>query len=246
MADPRHCPALRAGAATSVAGVVDRLTEIRDGTATIDPEGGIAQFSDLYRTITQNVEAKIEAGGFFDDDEFLGRLVTAFANRYFDALRAWADRGGTLPGAWRMLFEVPSNGEITAVQLAAAGVNAHINLDLAVALVDTGRERGDPALETGTHRTDYEKVNQVFAEEMDGLLRRLMDQRAESGEETEHLSVFGRIMTRVVTTARHFAWEDAECLWPLPRRSDEWAEKEHHMDAVACRLGHGILIDVLG
>jgi hypothetical protein len=246
MADPRDCPALRAGPATSVAGVVDRLIEIRDCTGKIDGECGIAQFSDLYLTITQNVGQKIRAGDFFAGNEFLGRLVTAFANRYFDALRAWAGGGGALPRAWSMVFEVPSNGEIAAIQLAAGGVNAHINLDLAVALVDTCRGMGDTVLETGTHRDDFEKVNQVFAEEMDNLLRRLMEQRAERGEETEHLSVFGRIMTRVVATARQFAWEDAEILWPLPRRSEDWAAKEHHMDAVACRLGSGILVDLPG
>ena len=81
---------------------------------------------------------------------------------------------------------------------------------------------------------------------MDGLLLRLLEQQAESGEEAEHLSVFGRIMTRVVATARDFAWVDAEILWPLPRRSKDWKAKERFMDAVACRLGRGILIDLPG
>ena len=65
MADPRECPALQAGPVSSVVEVLDRLTEIRDGTAKLAPECGIAEFSDLYRTITQGISDRIEQGDFF-------------------------------------------------------------------------------------------------------------------------------------------------------------------------------------
>lgn len=129
MADPRECPALQAGPVSSVVEVLDRLTEIRDGTAKLAPECGIAEFSDLYRTITQGISDRIEQGDFFADNAYLTSLDVAFANRYFDALRAWAG-GGRTPRTWRVLFEVPNDGEVTAIQLAGAGVNAHINFDL--------------------------------------------------------------------------------------------------------------------
>lgn len=245
MADPRDCPVLRADAVTTVPEVIDRLTEIRDCTAKVSPDCGIAQFSDLYLTITQSIWGHIRSGTFFADNEYLAHLDVLFGNRYFDALRAWA-AGGAPPRAWEILFEVPDDGEVTAIQLAGAGVNAHINLDLAVATVDAGREMGDGELDTGTRREDYDKVNDVFAEQMGTLLRRFLAQRADSGQTTEALTALGRLMTRIVAAARQFAWEDAEVLWPLPRRSGEWAVKEHQMDTVACLIGLGVLVDLPG
>ena len=245
MADARDCPALRAGDATSVVEVIDRLTEIRDCTGKVAPECGIAQFSELYLTITQCIWDHIQAGGFFADGGYLARLDVNFGNRYFDALRVWAE-GQRTPRAWQVLFEVPNDGEITAIQLAGAGVNAHINFDLAVATVDTGREMGDAELDTGTRREDYAKVNDVFAERMETLLRDLLEARAAKGEESERLSALGRLMTRIVTAARQFAWEDATELWSLPRRSEAWDTKEQHMDAVAYLVGRSLLIDLPG
>jgi hypothetical protein len=247
MADVRECPVLRAGAATSVVEVVDRLVEIRDGTAEVAPGCGIAEFSDLYLTITQCIWDHIQAGGFFKDNGYLSRLDVIFANRYFDALRGWAG-GERTPRAWRVLFEVPTDGEVTAIQLAGAGVNAHINFDLAVATVDTGREMGDPELDTGTRREDYAKVNDVFADRMDTLLRNVIAAQAvkAQGAEPERLSALSRLMTRIVTAARQFAWEDAEYLWALPRRSDHWRLKEEQMDVVAYLVGRGLLVDLPG
>ncbi|HZI37889.1 MAG TPA: DUF5995 family protein [Acidimicrobiia bacterium] len=245
MADPRECPALRAGPVSSVVEVIDRLTEIRDCTAKLAPTCGIAEFSELYLTITQGIRDGIEQRDFFADNTYLDRLDVAFGNRYFDALRAWAG-GQRTPRAWQVLFEVPSDGEITAIQLAGAGVNAHINLDLAVATVDTGRAMGDADLDTGTRREDYAKVNDIFAERMDTLLRNVLEERAERGLDPEGLSALGRLMTRIVATARHFAWEDAEELWLLPRRSEAWDAKERYMDTVAYLVGRGLLVDLPG
>lgn len=246
MADLRDCPALRAGPVTSVVEVIDRLSEIRDSTAKVAPACGIAEFSDLYLTITQGIRDRIERGDSFADNGYLARLDVSFANRYFDALRAWAG-GQRTPRSWRVLFEVPADGELMAIQLAGAGVNAHINFDLAVAAVDTGREMGDAELDSGTRRDDYARVNDVFAERMDALLRNVFEAQAVKGQGTDdRLSALGRLMTRLVTAARQFAWEDAEELWPLPRRSDAWNAKEASMDTVAYLVGRGLLVDFPG
>jgi hypothetical protein len=226
---------------TSLVEVIDRLTEVRDGTAKLTPECGIAQFSDLYLTITQAIWDHIRTGGFFADNGYLARLDVMFANRYFDALRAWA-AGERTPLAWEVLFETANDAKVTAIQLAGAGVNAHINFDLAVATVDTGRELGDAGLDS--RWGDYAKVNDVFAERMDLLLRELLEARAAESGESERLSALGRLMARIVATARHFAWEDAGELWPVPRSSSAWDAKELQMDAVAYLVGRGLLIDL--
>ena len=243
MADVRDCSALKAAGVRSVAESIERLTEIRDGTGGIAPGCGIAHFSDLYLTITRSIDRHIRSTGFFADDEYLARLDVAFANRYLDALRAWAGTGRP-PACWKMLFDLPLDGEVTALQLAGGGVNAHINLDLAVAVVDTGREMGDASLDV--REGDFAKVNDVFAEDMAGLLRRLLDERSASGEQTDRLEYLGDLMTRIVTRSRLHAWHDAGKLWPLPRGSPEWAAREDLLDEWACRLGAVVLFDLPG
>jgi hypothetical protein len=241
MAELRHCAVLQAGAVRSVAEVIERLSEIRDGTAGIAPACGITHFSDLYLTITRTIDGHIRSTGFFADDEYLARLDVVFANRYFDALRAWAG-GATPPGCWKLLFDLPVDGEVTALQLAGGGVNAHINLDLAVAVVDTGREMGDAGLDV--REGDYTKVNDVFAEDMARLVHKLLEERAE--DSTGHLQFVEKALTRLVAVSRRHAWDDAGTLWPLPRRSAEWAAEEALLDKAAYWTGHLVLADVPG
>jgi len=240
MADPRDCPALLAEPVSTVAEVVARLTEIRDCTTKVAPGCGISRFSDLYLTITQNIQKKIKTKVFFDDDAYLARLDVVFANRYFDALRAWGS-GGTPARVWTVLFDCPNDGRRSALRLAGAGVNAHINFDLAVAVVDAGRQMGDEGLMS--READYVKVNEVFAEEMDTLLSRLRDGGEGVDEDPLRLSGLGRLMSRVVNAARRFAWEDAEKLWLLDRKSSEWEAKEREMDEVAFLIGGSLLFD---
>ncbi|HZQ78680.1 MAG TPA: DUF5995 family protein [Acidimicrobiia bacterium] len=245
-----RCPVLREGPVESLAEVVSRLTEIRDSVAAVAPESGVARFSDLYLTITSRIQEHVRTGGFFADNAYLARLDVVFANRYFDALRAWAAGDGG-PRCWRLLFDLPGGHEITAAQLAAGGVNAHINLDLAVAVVDTGRELGDAALAAPHRHDDYTKVNDIFAEEMDTLLDRFVDAPADGrrpagpADGADH-PLLGRLATAVVAVARRHAWEDAEALWPLGRHSEAWMVREAHMDAIACWFGRRLLTDLPG
>lgn len=244
MADPRECLVLQAGPVTTVPQVIDRLTEIRDCTGKVAPDCGITQFSDLYLTITQSIWDHIEEGNFFADNDYLKRLDIVFANHYLDALRVWASDRGRPPRAWGLLFDLENNGEILAVQLAGGGVNAHINFDLAFAVVDAGRDVGDT--DVAGREGDYDKVNDVFAEEMDTLLDRLRTFRETRGEDVRRLSTVGRLLTEMVAAARRVAWEAAELLWPQERDSLGWAAQRALMDRAAWALGRTVLADLPG
>src|SRR5437016_3169131 len=102
MEDVRDCPVLRAKPATTVPEVIERLIAIRDGTREVAPECGVGYFSHLYLKITKRIGKHIQKRDFFVDDDYLKRLDVLFANRYFDALRAWAT-GGAVPKAWQVL-----------------------------------------------------------------------------------------------------------------------------------------------
>src|SRR5215472_6634754 len=100
------------------------------------PEGdGLKWFNWLYLAVTQAVETRVGAGGFHDPS-WLAALDVAFANLNFDALRSSLS-GAATPGCWQALFAQRGNTAIARIQFALAGINAHINHDLPMAIDTT-------------------------------------------------------------------------------------------------------------
>ncbi len=241
-------PSLSAGPVATVAEVIERLTVMKEATAAggTDPGSGIHWFSRLYLVITQNVQDKITGERFFADNEFLTALDVAFANRYLDAVRAQVG-GEHPPEVWRMLFTVPDDGEIIPVQLAMAGVNAHINLDLAFAVVNACRALGRKEIDDGGQKADYDKVNAIFAEEMNDLLHQLARGYATPTQvQLARQSLLERLANEIVVLARRMAWENARYLWTVEPGSGDWRAHERLMDDAATVLSRAMLVDLPG
>ena len=241
-------PALTGGPVATVAEVIERLSAIKAATGLEGPErrSGIYWFSHLYLVITENVRGKIDGGRFFADNRYLTALDVAFANRYFDAVRALT-KGERPPEVWRLLFAVPEDGEVLPVQLAMAGVNAHINLDLAVAVVNACRALGRQDIDGGDQRADYDKVNDIFAEEMNGLLEKLArGYAAPTQVQLARLSLLERLAGEIVVLARRMAWLNAEYLWTVGPESDLGRARIEEMDAAAALLSRAMLVDLPG
>jgi uncharacterized protein DUF5995 len=241
-------PSLAADPVATVAEVIERLTAMEGVTAAGSPDArsGIHWFSHLYLVITRNVQAKITGGRFFADNEFLTALDVAFANRYLDAVRVHV-RGEHPPEVWRMLFAVPEDGEILPVQLAMAGVNAHINLDLAFAVVNACRALGRGEIDDGGQKADYDKVNAIFAEEMDELLDQLARGYATPTQvQLARQSLLERLANEIVVLARRMAWENARYLWTLEPGSGAWRAHERVMDDAATVLSRAMLVNLPG
>src|SRR5918912_1079065 len=108
----------------------------------------------------RDVVARLEA--------LLADLNVAFAEAYFTALAAAGDGPQPPAGypfhAWKPLLEARGEREIAPIQFALAGMNAHINHDLAVGICAVCVERDvEPAVDSAEH-TDYEAVNGLIAE----------------------------------------------------------------------------------
>jgi hypothetical protein len=116
----------------------------------------IGYFAVLYRKVTAKVKEGIEAG-FFDDAERMVRLDCLFADRYLDAVAA-RDRGGTPTRSWALTFEAGPRWRPLILQHLLVGINAHINLDLGVAVA-----RCSPADELAGLRRDYDRINAILA-----------------------------------------------------------------------------------
>ncbi len=139
---------------TSVAEAITRMQHIE---AALPAADGIACFNRMYLEVTQQVDNRISQG-FFADPAFMSYFDITFANVYFAAVDMLANEPNNVPAAWQPLFEARSKADIYPIQFALAGMNAHINHDLPIALVDTCT-RMKTAPDDGTHYADYQKVD---------------------------------------------------------------------------------------
>jgi Family of unknown function (DUF5995) len=219
--------------------VVARMAEI---ASTLPEADGVARFNDLYLAVTLAVAAEVSGDGF-EDPGFLSRLDVAFAARYFAAVDA-GGLGRPVPQAWAPLFEARGRRDIAPVQFALAGMNAHINFDLCLAVVDVCQERGiEPVADSPQHR-DYLRVNEILAR---------VEEEVKSRLETELLEVADDALGRLddviamwsVARARDAAWTHAEVLWnlrPLPALTAEYTLSLGRIVGLA---GRGLLVPTL-
>ena len=121
--------ALVAKDVTSITGVIEVLRAIDavlDGT-----KDGLKSVHSLYLEVTLAVQKRISSGGFDTQQgtTFIANLDFVFASFYLAALRSWLTVN--LPVSWRVMFEQRPNTALARIQFALAGVNAHIDRDLA-------------------------------------------------------------------------------------------------------------------
>jgi uncharacterized protein DUF5995 len=229
MSDSTLLAVASAGPAETYSDVVARLRAIE---AELDEADGLIWFNRLYATMTSNV---IDAARRhrFDDAAFLERLDCHFANLYFVALAAHLSDPGTGPPCWEPLFQARDRRGVLPFQYALAGINAHINRDLPVALVTTFIELNRAPVREGPEHADYLKINSIlegtFLEARVGLLTRAQhDWDVALGELDDVLAMFS------VKRARDAAWVSAEVRWAL-RASP--VISRHHLEALDRLVG---------
>lgn len=225
---------------TTIAEVAERLGQVHDhalATTTAGDRDGIVCFTGLYRTITRTIDVTP-----YEDRDFLVRLDLEFARLYFEALQAYAADRSSAPGPWRILFDRRSDPEVERVQFAAAGVNAHINYDLAHALL---RTFPDFPPNDARHR-DYDTVDNAFKKHMDGL-RDYYD--APFSSALFDRSILDRLSNLVssllVRGTRANAWDDAIRVWESRDRDRARRRMLREQDFEASFLQRGLLLPFL-
>ncbi|MCR6705444.1 MAG: DUF5995 family protein [Cellulomonas sp.] len=170
---------------------------------------GLGVFSDVYRDVTALVAVRVTDGTFTHPD-FVEDLDVRFAGLFLDVPRDLAARR-TVNKAWAPLVERRAHAGLWPLQLALAGMNAHINHDLPLAVVATCEARGVPPTARGVH-ADFERVNDVLAEVVRPLRQSFLDARvvAAGGE----LSPVADLVSNFsIDKARDAAWANALVLW---------------------------------
>lgn len=90
-------------------------------------------FNDAYLIVTSNIKQASETG-HFENPKFIEKFCVSFARYYFEAINKTV-QAGELPDAWSTLNTVSRNKTTPNFILLLLGANAHINHDLALALV---------------------------------------------------------------------------------------------------------------
>ncbi len=192
----------------------------------------LGYFATLYRDVTLRVRGGIQCGRF-EDGPRMERLDVIFANRYFAALeRYW--RHEPAPACWTVAFQAAQRGHPTILQHLLLGMNAHINLDLAIAAIQTTPGNDLPGL-----KRDFYEITVLLGELIDEVQERIdrvspwMSLVDRMGGRTDE-----EICRFAITVARDLAWRTAESLARLP--SEQMTAKVAEHDAMVAALGQGI------
>ena len=208
------------------------ITKLRAVDAVLEPEDGLVWFNRLYGAMTLAV-IEADRKHTFEDPRFVERLDCSFADLYFAALAAELSDPGTAAGAWGPLFRARYRAGILPVQFATAGVNAHINRDLPVALVDTFLAIGSEPDRSLPSYADYQTINQILesaqAEAKTWLLRGALAAADRwLGPVDDVLQMWS------LKRAREGAWVAAEVRWALRAHP---GLAHHHLEALDKMVG---------
>jgi Family of unknown function (DUF5995) len=202
---------------------------------------GLKWFNWEYLQVTEAVAARVAAGGF-SDATWIAHLDVTFARLYFAALKSSLSIQAT-PECWQVLFDSRDRAAVARIQFALAGINAHINHDLAEAIVATCQATGITPDHGGIHYNDYTALNST----LNGLI--------EAAKRTLNVRLLGDALPPVshledtiaawnVSAARELAWRNAEHLWLL--REIPWAASSftEMLDGFTTVIGKGLLVPV--
>src|SRR6185437_5841803 len=134
-------------------------------------DDGLKWFNKLYLKVTAAIDQQATSG--WADPAWLTQLDVVFAGLYFTAITEFLNDDPSTASAWDALFESRHQPNVERIQFALAGMNAHINHDLALALVRTDAQMNrKPALQSPEH-ADYERVNTILAQLLPTVLTEL-------------------------------------------------------------------------
>ena len=226
-------------APTTVEEVIAGLRAIADRR----PRDGIGDFARLYLQVTEGVGAELGTATF-RNQSFLTRLDVTFGGLFLQALDEYERDTATTPKAWVPLFQLRSRRGVAPLQFALAGMNAHINRDLPVALVATCTALAVEPREGGPEHADFELVNTLLGE---------VEARVKASYLTGWAATLSKLLHPLghlddvlamwdIARARDAAWTNGEALWQLHASSDLSSNFMLALDRMVGFASRGLLV----
>ena len=221
--------------------IEDVIVRMRLIQTQLPPSDGVAHFNKMYMAVTEDVLDR-SLGQEFEDKAFVERLDVVFANLYFKALDDYAGNPGSCARCWSPLFQARHSSRIAPIQFALAGMNAHINHDLVLALDATCREMERGVERDSAQYRDFCRINELLAEAQEriepwvkkgvlGILDRVLGQADEAVEMWS------------MERARENAWVQTEALWLLRANVELTTRFLMALDRTVGFAGRGLLFE---
>jgi hypothetical protein len=198
-----------APAPTSIEQVIELMQQIDD---CIPNDDGLKWFNRLYLSVTQQID--LQPASYWEDSSWLINLDVVFAGFYFRALAGFLSGAPSVPSSWTAMFEARYRTGVDRIQFALAGMNAHINHDLALALLAVDEQAGVVPGAASPQHVDYQTVNLLLNSVMPSVLQMLASDTL--GVLAEETGKIGSLLAFWdICQARDLAWDFANHLRDL-------------------------------
>ena len=143
----------------------------------------------------------------------MAALDVVFANLYFAAVDALSGSATGWPVAWQPLLASRESAGIESIQFALAGMNAHINHDLPLAVVATCAALNSAPTD-GSHHADYQKID-VLLDAAEQSVRQSFEPPDVRDIDDHMARVLDLVGNWSINSARDVAWDTALALWDI-------------------------------
>jgi len=215
--------------ATTIDEVITELNKIIEAETSI--ASAMAFFPILYKKVTERIKTGI-VNNEFENNLRMEKLDVLFANRYIEAYQQLKD-GLEPTESWTRTFEASKEKGLLIMQHFLLGINAHINLDLGIAVAETVGE-GESLIDL---ENDFNKINGILASMVDDVQRRIgrvsplfyLLEKIGKGRED-------KIVSFSINVARDGAWAFANQYYLSTNKPEEIRGRDRIIGAIATKL----------
>lgn len=204
---------------------------------------GRGTFLACYRLMTGSMTAALGERGF-SDPAWVDRLLVRFADHYFAAVAAYDRDPAAAPPVWRLAHDSCREPR-WELQRLLLGINAHINVDLALTveelLAPEWAVLAPPARER--RHADYLVVNDIIGATVDAVQDSVLEAAVPLLQVADVLLGWADefLLSRLLFRWRDQAWDDAVALVEAPDARARTAVVDR-MDARALATARAILL----
>ena len=185
-----------------------------------------AVFLSCYSLMTANVLTAVQDRQFHDS-AWVTTLLHRFADYYFSALDAYESRLPITPPVWQIAFDSAQSDDNQVLQILLLGVNAHINYDLVLTLVDMLYPEWEslPAAQKRQRYEDHCHINDVIGRTIDTVQDQVIEPVSPAMDIIDTvLGPFDEWLTsRLISHWREEVWQNAMIWLSAPYVADKEA-----------------------
>lgn len=218
-------------AATTIDEVIAQLDQIIETECANN--SCMTYFPILYRKVTVRIKEGI-LNNEFENNQRMVKLDVVFANRYIEAYNC-LDANKPFTQSWKKAFEAAKDGNLLIMQHLLLGINAHINLDLGIAVAETVGDTGDIM----DFENDFNKINEILRSMISNVEAKIISVSPLFGM----LDKFGKgredkLVSFSINIARDGAWLFANQYHISPNKAEELNARDTIIGILAEKLIH--------